>query len=304
MRRSTLSLPLVLALSACTFQLPPRPALEPISWSVDREALPQVTLRALPVARTGGTESRCVEGGGDEILDLPIFVYVLEHPTEGLILIDAGYGRRTAADPNDYPGFLASKLLRIRMEPTAAAADRLPELGYGAEDVQHVIVTHLHSDHVGGLADFPQSTLWVDRAEWEATGENGDFAEHGVVRSIDFGATKPYGAFPGHIDLFSDGSIILLPTPGHTIGHISVLVNLRSTSLLFVGDAAWIDRNWQEPAPKGTLVRNVLEHDWEQNMDALWRIRDWAHANPDLVIVAGHEPANLERLKAWPEPYE
>ena len=39
-------------------------------------------------------------------------------------------------------------------------------------------------------------------------------------------------------------------------------------------------------------------------MDALWRIRDWARANPDLVIVAGHEPANLERLKAWPEPYE
>jgi glyoxylase-like metal-dependent hydrolase (beta-lactamase superfamily II) len=281
-------------------------------WSVDREALPGGSLRVLHVADSAGREAQIIDGGGRDLVQMPIYAYLFEHPTEGPVLIDTGYGRRTARDPFDYPGRTATNLLHMRMATGSAVADQLPDVGWTTDDVKHVVLTHMHSDHVGGLEDVPRSTLWVARAEWEAAAEPGflgkpdtrPFEDHARVRTIDFIATSPYGPFSGHVDVFGDGSLILLPTPGHTVGHLSVLLNLKGRSFLFVGDSAWIDRHWQEVAPKGRLVRGLLEVDWQANQGALLRIRAWAQAFPDLTIVSGHEAGNLQRLKTWPEAYE
>ena len=309
---------LLLPLLACGAGNPTPPPLtsgelaRTSAWSVDREALPGGTLRVLHVADTAGREHQIIDGGGRDLLEMPVYAYLFEHPTEGPILIDAGFGRRTARDPLDYPGRAATDLLHLRMAEGAAVVDRLPEVGWTADDVQHVVLTHMHSDHVGGLEDLPRAALWVSRAEWEAAVDPGflgkpdtrPFADHTRVHTVDFITTPPYGPFEGHVDMFGDGSIILLPTPGHSVGHLSVLLNLAGGSFLFVGDSAWIDRHWQEVRPKGRLVRALLEVDWKANQEALLRIQTWAEAFPELTIVSGHEVGNLERLKPWPEAYE
>ncbi len=289
---------------------PPAPVVGPILWEVDREALPGGTLRVMHVATTRAKERLVVDGGGGDELVLPVYVYVFEHPSEGVVLIDAGFPRRSAADPRDYPGATAARLLKLTVE--APAADLLKDIGRAEADVLNVVVTHMHSDHIGGIEDFPNAALWVHRAEWESADERGPlgkpdtspFADHAVVKTVEFTATKPYGPFGGHVDLFGDGSVVLLPAPGHTPGHMAVMLNLPSGSFLFTGDCAWVDRHWTEPSLKSRLVRNLIEDDWERNWANQWRIHEWAEAHPELTVVAGHEPANLERLKRWPDAYE
>lgn len=314
-RLPLLLLPLLVACGAGNPIPPPMSSGElarTAAWTVDREALPGGTLRVLHVADTSGTERQIIDGGGSERLDMPVYAYLFEHPTEGAVLIDVGFGQRTAADPFDYPGRTATNLLHVRMQPGAAVVDRLADVGLTADDIGHVVLTHMHSDHVGGLEDLPRALLWVARAEWEGSTEptllgkpdTRPFENHARVHTVDFVTAVPYGPFAGHVDVFGDGSLLLVPSPGHTVGHLAVLLNLRGGSFLFTGDSAWIDRHWQEVAPKGRLVRGLLEYDWELNQEALLRIRTWAEAFPDLTVISGHEAANLERLKAWPEAYE
>ncbi len=112
----------------------------------------------------------------------------------------------------------------------------------------------------------------------------------------------PYGTFEAHEDVFGDGSIVAVPTPAPTPGHTSFVVTLSDRSFLITGDCAWVDLDWSEPTPKGSFGR-VVDRSWRRNHAQLWRIHLWAERSPDLTVLAGHEPSNLERLLPWPEPY-
>jgi N-acyl homoserine lactone hydrolase len=298
------------AAGGCGLSLPPPPEKTAWSWAPDRASLPDVSVRALHVATVQMTEKQTVNGGKDKTpRTAPITVYVLEHPKEGLIVVDTGYGRRTVADPLDYPGRLATKVLDLEMRDTLA--DRLGDIGRSIGDVKHALITHLHHDHAGGIEDLPASTkIWVSDREWHAGDERHPIEGYDPLpygrrepSLIPFVGSGPYGPFTHHADLFGDGSIIALDTPGHTLGHVCWLINRPTKSYLIAGDAAWVDRNWQEPAPVGPLAARILAWDWKMSYAQLWRINEWVARHPELTVLAGHEPANLERLPAWPATF-
>lgn len=230
---------------------------------------------------------------------LPINVYVIEH-RDGLVLFDTGQDRASVTDPDYFPsGPLRAVYLRLARfdipeEQTLTA--QLRALGYEPSDVDVAVVSHLHQDHIGGLGDLPNARIVLSATEHASLGSR--FAEaNGVLRKhLDFPAERwqpirfepidGIAAFERGHDLFGDQSLILLPTPGHTPGSISMLVNGgRSSSALLVGDVTYDAANM---LARGTLpgvgVRSELAR-------TTTRIQELAMAQPALSILAAHDPA-------------
>ena len=275
---------------------------------LDRTRLPDVALRGAVVATTRMSRHLAADGAERTKERGPVHVFLVSHPTQGPVLIDAGFGRRTAVDPTDHPGKLSTRILDLRMD--VPMADRIGDLGYHPDDVRTIVLTHIHDDHAAGVEDFPEATLWTGRADRA-------FADRKrSLRGIDPApftsrlfahpdyADGPWGPFESHTDLFDDGSVLVFPAPGHTPGSQLVLVNTREHSWLFQGDTAWTDDAWNgpEPVPKGDLPRSIVETDWRKNIDALWRVQRLV-GNEEITLVSGHEPDDIRRMPEWPTPW-
>jgi glyoxylase-like metal-dependent hydrolase (beta-lactamase superfamily II) len=231
----------------------------------------------------------------------PVPVFLLEHPTEGPILVDTGY----AADAGVRPSRTLGPATGMLFEHRAYDLDVLLErAGVRAADVGTVVMTHLHSDHASGAERFADHATFVaDGREWVA-GDRGGFGLRkggyvpGVVRSIrrremlDYRGprARPLGPFAATIDLLGDGSVVLCSTPGHAPGHQSVLVRLGGGGeLLLTGDAADLRSMVGHPAPTTVM--------WDRGDFAasLEAIRRYSLLHPQTVIVPGHDHA------VWPE---
>ncbi len=177
---------------------------------------------------------------------LPVNVFLVEHPA-GLCLVDAGQTAE-AAGPGYfdrwYPFF---RLSRFELTTADEAATQLQAAGHAVADVRWVVCTHLHTDHVGGLAPFAQASVVVPRMEWDrAQGLGGRlrgylpqrWPAHLAPKVVDF-TGPPIGPFPASHDIAGDGALQLVPLPGHTPGHAALLVRFGAgqRGWLCVGDA-------------------------------------------------------------------
>lgn len=242
-----------------------------------------------------------VEGGAPEKIRIPIPFYVIRHP-RGIVLFDSGLGVSFLEQSDAWwPHRLVNHFFPAEFQPKDAAVEQLKAEGIAPEDVTYVVVSHLHYDHAGGLLDFPKATIVVSRAEWEHANVGrwkarfrGVMSEQlsglsGRVQAVDYGDGDRF-------DLFGDGALILLSTPGHTPGHQSLLVMTGSgRKVLLTGDAVWVRENYQRPAPKSFFIRH-LEEDAGPAWASTLKIREFAEKNPDALIIPGHDPSVWKEL--------
>ena len=260
------------------------------------------------MARSGSAWKawRSIRSPQEDWLKIPVPAFLIEHPGVGRILVDTGLHASVATDPKQNMGGLIGRFYRFEMEPEQAAAAQLRARGIEASDIRVVVMTHLHMDHASAISDFTEATYVLGEGEWAAfnarratlSGYIHKQAAHAVdYREVvyDSRLTNSYSTFGRSFDLFGDGSVRLVHTPGHSVGHQSLIVRLKDREALLAGDAIYhIDALDHER--RGHFLQD--EHNWRRS---LREIQLYRRENPDALIIPSHDHelwAGLEQSSA------
>jgi N-acyl homoserine lactone hydrolase len=228
---------------------------------------------------------------------LPIYAFAIEHP-EGVIVVDTGEDARASERgyfARWHPGVRA---FREWVEPRQEIGPQLERLGIQPRDVRWVVMTHLHTDHAGGLHHFPDNEILVTRAELEfASGLRGRL--RGYVANKHWPSwfrptalelePQPFGPFPESLRLTKRGDVTLVPIPGHTPGQVGVLVEDGDHTVFLAGDASYT----QELMLRGQA--DGVGADEEAERVTHERIRAFASDSATVYLVA-HDSETGVRL--------
>jgi glyoxylase-like metal-dependent hydrolase (beta-lactamase superfamily II) len=228
---------------------------------------------------------------------LPIFAWLIEHP-EGLILVDTGETAR-ASEPGYFPRWHPYFRSGLReMVSREQEIDRgLQELGFSTEDVRRLVLTHLHTDHAGGLHHFPTSEMLVSRRELEAAAGrmgrlrgylNNRFPDWFSPRAVDF-EPEPAGPFAESLSLTEAGDVRLVPTGGHTHGQLAVLVDEDDSTVCIAGDASYTQELLLQQAVDGVAP------DEARARETLARLLAFVRERP-TVYLPSHDAGSATRL--------
>jgi N-acyl homoserine lactone hydrolase len=205
----------------------------------------------------------------------PYFFFLVDHP-EGKVLFDTGahtkWKGKAAPDGTD---------IAIVIGEDDDVVTRLAELGVRPEDIDHVVVSHLHFDHAGGLRFFPNAKVYVQERElqfayWPA------IYQRSLYDRDDFDHDLNWHELHGPWDIFGDGAVTVLPTPGHTPGHQSLCVELPSRLHVFAADAHYLEVKMRERRVPG-IVWNPDE------MVASWHVLEGIERAQEARLVFTHD---------------
>lgn len=229
---------------------------------------------------------------------LPIWVWIIEHP-EGLIAVDTGETAR-ALEPGYFPRW--NPYFRFAVRGSGSAETEIgPQMRAAGLDplaVRKVVLTHMHTDHAGGLASFPETEVIVSSRELaEATGPLAKvkgylphrWPEGFTPRAVEIDG-EPWGPFEHSLAVTDTGDVRILPTPGHTPGHVSVVVEENGAALLFAGDTSYEETTMLEGTADG------VTQDPATARATLARIRELCAARP-TVYLPTHDPGSANRLE-------
>ncbi len=189
--------------------------------------------------------------------------------------------------------------------------DHLQRLGIGYGDLDFALLSHLHWDHVSGIPDIPGVSLRINRVEYDAARYGLFEANNGLVSQlmcdnpIDlFDCAGPsYEGFRSSYDMFGDGSIILVPLPGHTAGNTGMFINRSNGSRVFLlGDAAWVSENYVRPATMHPFIWSGVTSDDATARETLIQLHHYAQHHPEIPLIAMHDAALQSAFMAVERP--
>ena len=211
--------------------------------------------------------------------------YLIKH-AQGWFLWDTGISDAVAAMPN---GLAPSDPKAVFWRRPKTLAAQLDQLGVTPADIKAMAVSHTHPDHIGNVEMFPTTMLYVQKAEYEWPAANNE---------PRFKPGHPVTKLEGDRDVFGDGSVTILSTPGHTPGHQSLLVKLAHTgAVVLSGDAVHFKSNWDN---RGVPALNFSK---EQTLASMQKISD-ALTKEKAQLWINHDKAQRDGLKISPEFYD
>ncbi len=242
---------------------------------------------------------RMGEGGGADY-EIPVPWFLLAHP-KGNVIIDGGLAAEGLVDPRGYWGDGVDSYKPFMTGEQGCVA-QLARLGLSPDDVRFVVLSHLHSDHTGAIGRFPNATHVVQRREYEYAFAPDWFAAGAYVRR-DFdrpGLKWQFleGSVTDGYDLYGDGTLRMIFTPGHSVGHQSFLLRLpKSGAILLTVDAAYTLDHWNEKALPGFLTSTV------ETVRSVQKLRVLAEQS-GAMIVTGHDPEGWPQFRHAPAYYD
>jgi glyoxylase-like metal-dependent hydrolase (beta-lactamase superfamily II) len=235
---------------------------------------------------TAGDISRWSPGVNEgKPMDFVDNCYLIKH-AQGWFLWDTGISDAVAAMPD---GLAPADPKAVTWHRPKTLAAQLDQLGIKPSDIKVMAVSHTHPDHIGNVEMFPAAMLYVQKAEYEWPGVN---------NAPRFKPEHPVTKLEGDRDIFGDGSVTILSTPGHTPGHQSLLVKLPNTgAVVLSGDAVHFRSNWDN---RGVPVINFSK---EQTLASMQRLSEILAAEKAQLWI-NHDKAQRDSLRMSPEFYQ
>ncbi|MGX1164535.1 N-acyl homoserine lactone hydrolase [Bradyrhizobium sp. USDA 372] len=235
---------------------------------------------------TAGDISRWTPGLNEgKAMDFVDTCYLIKH-AKGWFLWDTGIADAVAAMPN---GLVPADPKAVTWRRPKTLAAQLEQLGIKPDDVKAMAVSHTHPDHTGNVELFPQAVLYVQKAEYDWPGAN---------NTPRFKPSHPAELLTGDKDVFGDGSVTILSTPGHTPGHQSLLVKLPKTgAVVLSGDAVHFKDNWDNRrVPSMNVDKDHTAASMQKIADTLTKEKAQLWIN--------HDKAQRDTQKMAPEFYD
>lgn len=228
---------------------------------------------------------------------LPIYAWAIEQG-DRIVLVDTGETAQvheSGYHPQWHPFY--RRAVEFNVRPEEELGPRLRELGISPGAISHVILTHLHTDHAGGLRHVVGCRILVQAEELQRargfTGKLNGYLPHRLPKwwrpeLLSF-RNGPVGPFAESADVTGTGEVLVIPTPGHTPGHVSVLVQ-GTPSVLLAGDTSYLQELLIQDKVDGVSPNESVSR------ETLGKIRDLARERP-LVYCPAHDPESATRLK-------
>ena len=228
----------------------------------------------------------------------PVPAFLVEHPSAGPFQIDVGYDPSISADPKGTLGVVFGTVVLKHRLAGPSLPEQVRARGVDPSRVLTVVMTHLHNDHVSGSGQWPHATFVVDRAERAASAGPGPYVTSHLAtidrwREIDYSGpqAEAFEGFGATVDLFGDGLVRLISSPGHSPGHQSVLLRLRDRYALVSDDSAMSTLELRERLIDGVVV------DQDASLRSGDEARAFTRAHPDTLAIPSHDRELWARLE-------
>jgi len=303
----------LLALGACAPHLPrERPLEAPAAVARDWQAIfaaPRpVEVVSLVTGEIRVDRSLLLDVASPRLADhddrkvwVPVLAHVIRHREHGAVLVDTGFDASFAESGHGNIGGLARFLTIARQPPGHDVAALLRRAGVDPASLRMIIISHLHIDHTAGLPDLPKevplhagpyATRHYEHMWYAPTDHFRGFAE---VHTFDFTGLPADGPGPA-IDLFGDGSLFVVSTPGHAEGNLSFVVNGTGGPVLLTCDASHTQEGFRRRVGPGKVIDRTAA-------DAtIERLAGFAAAHPRLRVKAGHDAEDWDLARPVQDP--
>ena len=205
--------------------------------------------------------SHVVNGDKQENIKFHALFAIINHPKLGWILFDTGYTNRFYEETKKYPNKIYADITKVIIEDHQELKNQLQAFGIKNTEINHIIISHFHADHIGGLRDFPNAKIYCSKKAYSQLKMVSDFfafskgilkglipddIDHRVVYVEDCSKIYSDEIFGLKYDIFQDNSIISYNLPGHAAGQIGIEVQTNKTKYLLAADSCWDYRAFKE----------------------------------------------------------
>jgi glyoxylase-like metal-dependent hydrolase (beta-lactamase superfamily II) len=272
------------------------------------EAVPaKVEFAIVKTGKVTSLKGLMVSGGGFGTKVDGNFSAVLVRHGDTRFLFDTGLGSKVAEQYQQDMPWWARAFFRYE-DPVVPARVQLDRAGI--PPIERIFLSHAHWDHASGLGDFPEAVVWaapeeLDVIEHAAPGLGGSWPSQVSLKTIRWQALvfkpRPHKGFDRSIDVFADGSVVLVPMFGHTPGSIGMFVTTASGKrFFFCGDAVWRADALKDGRPKFWPASLIVDKDREQTQHTIEQMRELLKQDPGLVVVPAHDDTVQSGLGYFP----
>lgn len=243
-----------------------------------------------------------IKGKKSKLIKFHALYALISHPNKGYILFDTGYTRRFYDATKSYPNKIYANETKVVITKDNEVKSQLESIGIHTEKIKHIIISHFHADHIGGLKDFKNANIYCSKKSYnQVKSINNFFAfSKGILKDLipidiekrlrfieDISIKKEDEIFQAKYDLFQDETIIIYNLPGHAAGQIGILLNTLKNKYFLIADACWNIKAITENKLPNKIV-SLFFHSWQDYINSIKNIRKFKKLNPKVTIIPSH----------------